>query len=75
MTYRVVYGDELILSADDRTQPETAQSETFSTEFEALSRARELLDNAEASSVAVCDTAGNVLGGVRLHLKLERCSD
>ena len=75
MTYRVVYGDELMLPAGDPSEPERAQSEFFSTEFEALTRARELIDNAEASSVAVCDTAGNVIGGVCLHLKLEHCTD
>jgi hypothetical protein len=75
MTYRVVYGDELTLLVGDQAQPERAQSEVFSTEFEALTRARELIDSAQAPSVAVCDTAGKVIGGVCLHLKLEHCTD
>jgi hypothetical protein len=75
MSYRVVYGDELPINAATWPGDHGGKSERFSTEFEALTRAREILNNAEAASVAVCDTAGNVLGGVCLQLKLECCTD
>lgn len=73
MSYRVVYGEALVHAlgeADD-----TVRSERFSTEHEALNRAREILELDERHTVAICDAAGNVLGGVRLQLKLGFCSD
>lgn len=44
--------------------------ERFSTEHEALNRARQLLEEDETTAVAICDAEGNQLAGVRLQLKL-----
>jgi hypothetical protein len=70
MTYRVFYGNALVMASRDRHLDEGVQSERFSTEHEALRRARELLDEDVSTVVAVCDGAGNLLGGVRLQLRL-----
>ena len=73
MSYRVVYGAALVHAigdADDRVR-----CEQFSTEHEALNRAREILGQDERHTVAICDASGNVLGGVRLQLKLGFCGD
>lgn len=58
------------MSRPDRHLDERIQVERFSTEHEALNRARELLDTDDSLAVAVGDAAGNLLGGVRLQLKL-----
>ena len=42
----------------------------ISTEYEALGRARELLEDGDHGGVSVRDSSGNVLCGVRLQLKL-----
>lgn len=73
MTYRVVYGTALVHAIGDADN--TVLSERFSTEHEALHRAREILEQDDGHAVAICDAAGNVLGGVRLQLKLGFCSD
>lgn len=73
MSYRVVYGDALVHAVADTG--EAVRSERFSTEHEALSRVREILEQDERRAVAICDPAGNVLGGVRLQLKLGFCGD
>jgi hypothetical protein len=73
MTYRVVCGAALVHAIGDAD--DTARSERFSTEHEALKRAREILEQDERHAVAICDAAGNILGGVRLQLKLGFCSD
>lgn len=70
MTYRVFYGDALAMSSQDRHLDDRVRFERFSTEHEALSRARELLEDDDGSAVAICDAAGNLLTGVRLQLKL-----
>lgn len=70
MTYRVFHGDAFAMSSPDRHLDERIQIERFSTEHEALTRARELLDTDDSRAVAVSDAAGNLLGGVRLQLKL-----
>jgi hypothetical protein len=54
----------------DRHQDDRVRVERFSTEHEALNRARQLLDDDETIAVAICDAAGNQLAGVRLQLKL-----
>lgn len=64
-----------MVSASSWRGDQGGRSELFSTEFEALTRAREVLANAEAANVAVFDNVGNMLGGVCLQLKLECCSD
>ena len=73
MSYRVVYGDALVHAIGDGA--DATRSERFSTEHEALSRAREILEQDERRAVAICDPSGNVLGGVRLQLKLGFCGD
>lgn len=70
MTYRVIYGDALAMSGRDPYLDERVRSERFSTEHEALNRARELLEEDEGAAVAVSDRAGNLLSGVRLQLRL-----
>ena len=70
MTYRVFYGDAAAIASRDRQLDERVHFERFSTEHEALRRARELLDEDLSTAVAVTDGAGNLLRGVRLQLKL-----
>ncbi len=70
MTYRVFHGDVSAMSRYDRHLDERVQVERFSTEHEALNRARELIEEDDSTVVAIGDAAGNLLGGVRLQLKL-----
>ena len=70
MTYHVVYGDAAAMASRDRHLDERVRLERFSTEHEALMRARELLEEDACTVVAVCDRAGNQLHGVRLQLRL-----
>ena len=70
MTYRVFYGDAAAIASRDRQFDERLRVERFSTEHEALTRARELLEEDVSTAVAVGDAAGNLLGGVRLQLRL-----
>ena len=67
MTYRIIYDEtEDMLAAKE----DAAATEEFSSEHQALGRARELLETGEHHRVAVDDGAGHVLHGVRLQLKL-----
>lgn len=80
MTYRVLYGDVAAMTGHDRhfddgRLDERLQSERFSTEYEALRRARELLDDDISAVVAVADTQGNLLSGLRLQLRLGYACD
>jgi len=75
MTYRVLYGEVLAMTSRDRHLDDLVRSERFSTEHEALTRARELLEADLSTVVAVCDQAGNVLSGVRLQLRLGYACD
>ena len=75
MTYRVFYGDALAMARRDRHLEERVRSERFSTEHEALTRARELLKDDVSTVVAVCDRAGNLLSGVRLQLRVGYTGD
>ncbi len=71
MSYQVFYGDSVTLAGCDLHADGTSvHSEQFSTEHEALHRARELLDGDVGTVVAVRDPAGNLLSGVRLQLRL-----
>jgi hypothetical protein len=63
MSYRLYYGDPVSVVR-------YARSEQFSTEHEALQRARELLEENCAATVAIHDAAGNRLNGLSLQLKL-----
>ena len=70
MTYRVSY-DAIHACASGRvTGDDVERTEYYRTEIEALNRARELLETADHQAVSVVDTAGNVIGGFRLQLKL-----
>lgn len=75
MTYRVFYGDPVAVLRRDAHADERARSERFSTEHEALQRARELLEEDFATAVAIYDSAGNRLSGLRLQLKLGHCCE
>jgi hypothetical protein len=70
MTYRVFYGDALAMPAGDLPGQEGVRFERFSTEHEALGRARELLDDDAHTIVAICDAQGRQLSGVCLQLRL-----
>jgi hypothetical protein len=70
MTYRVCYGDPAAVARRAAHMDDCVCSERFSTEHEALSRARELLEQEAGIAVAVHDGAGNQLCGLRLQLKL-----
>jgi hypothetical protein len=70
MTYRVFYGNALATTAPDLYRQDGMRSERFSTEHEALKRARELLDEDARTIVAIRDTQGHQLSGVCLHLRL-----
>jgi hypothetical protein len=70
MTYRVCYGDPAIVTRRDAHLDARIRSERFSTEHEALSRARELLERQADLAVAVHDGTGNQLCGLRLQLRL-----
>jgi len=75
MTYRVLYGDAAAMACADRYLDERVCSERFSTEHEALTRARELIEEDASAVVAVSDRAGNLLSGVRLQLRLGYTGD
>ena len=70
MTYHVLYGDAAAMASRDRHLDERVRSERFSTEHEALTRARELLDEDMTTVVSICDAAGNHLAGLPLQLRL-----
>ena len=70
MTYRVCYGHPAVVTHRDAHLDDRVRSERFSTEYEALRRARELLEQDAGVAVAVHDGAGNPLCGLRLQLKL-----
>jgi hypothetical protein len=69
MIYRLIYSDALVIGADAEWRPAT-QTEEFTSEHQALGRARELLEAGKHHGVLVDDGAGNVLCGVPLQLKL-----
>lgn len=70
MTYRLSYDEMHTLAADRPQAQDIARTEYFSTEREALSRARELLESTDRHAVALADSTGNVVGGFRLQLRL-----
>ena len=63
MTYRISYDDGWASAATRRT-------EYCRTEFEALERARELLEAGIHHAIAIHSDSGSVLTGIRLELKL-----
>jgi hypothetical protein len=70
VTYHLFYGDPAVMANRDRHVDERVRSEKFSTEHEALRRARELLEADDGTAVLIRDTAGNLLSGVCLQLRL-----
>jgi hypothetical protein len=70
MSYQISYDDGTPISIRRWRNEEPVRIETFGTEGEALSRARQLLDGGDHHAVVVCDEAGNTLGGIRLQLRL-----
>lgn len=70
MTYRICYDRPVIARAEMGMSRRQARTEEFATEHEALGRARQLLERCDRHAVSVDDGSGNVLHGVRLHLKL-----
>ena len=75
MAYRISYDESLQTLVRNRRDEEVAPTEIFETEQQALSRARELLEEGDCHTVAVCDDSGEVLGGIRLQLKLGFTAD
>ena len=53
MTYRIYYGDVVAVASRDVHLDERVRSEGFSTEYEALRRARELLEQDAGTAVAI----------------------
>lgn len=70
MSYRIIYNEIPAVRAEAERRQGAVWTEEFSTEHQALRRARELLETAEHHGVAVRDHSGNELFGVRLQLKL-----
>jgi hypothetical protein len=70
MVYRVFYDIGLKTAPEYGQEVDAVAVEEFSTEYEAFSRARELLEDGNHGRISVRDGSGNVLCGVRLQLKL-----
>ena len=70
MTYRISYADPAPISVKKWRNQDAARIETFGTEREALTRARQLIDTGDNHTVVIRDSSGNTLAGVRLQLKL-----
>ncbi|HEV8032367.1 MAG TPA: hypothetical protein VGP42_15250 [Stellaceae bacterium] len=70
MAYRISYEDNATIADKQWRNDNPTGIETFETEQEALKRARELIEEGACRAVAVCDDSGEVLGGIRLQLKL-----
>jgi hypothetical protein len=70
MIYRVSYDVTLKTAREDGRAVDAVEVEEFSTQYEALSRARELFEDGECNRVSVRDGSGNLLCGVLLQLKL-----
>ena len=71
MAYRISYEDGSAVTTGAEGYGGVTRSEYFRTEFEALKRARRLLDDGDHHAVAVHDDSGRVLTGILLYLKLE----
>ena len=68
MTYRICYDDGLVTAVRDREAGQ--RIEYFRTEFEALRRARQLLEDGDHYGIVVHDDGGSTLTGILLQLKL-----
>ena len=71
MAYRISYEDGSAITIGTQGYGGVTRSEYFRTEFEALKRARQLLDDGDHHAVAVHDGSGRTLTGILLQLKLE----
>jgi hypothetical protein len=71
MAYRISYEDGSAITTGAEGYGGVTRSEYFRSEFEALKRARRLLDDGGHHAVAVQDGSGRVLAGILLQLKLE----
>ena len=70
MTYRISYSAGSARTVTGKHKARASLIEEYHTEPEALRRARELLETGEHHGIAVRDSTGNALCGVRLQLKL-----
>lgn len=70
MTYRVSYYDDLLALARVQGHQGVTKSEYFRTEYEALQRVRQLIEDGDYHAVSLCDSSGKVLTGILLQLKL-----
>jgi hypothetical protein len=70
MTYRICYDDGLAASTGVRDHEGLTRTEYFHTEYEALDRARQLLDDDDHYAVSLRDSSGRVVAGILLLLKL-----
>lgn len=70
MAYRISYSDKPAGLTPNWRDQDTLETETFATEWEALRRARQLIEEDEYRAVAVRGDSGEVLTGMRLQLKL-----
>jgi hypothetical protein len=70
MSYRISYNDTTAPALKKWRNEESERVEIFASEYEALKRARELLDEGEVHGVTMTDDSGSVLGGFRLQLRL-----
>jgi len=70
MAYRIFYDAKIPVFAGNMRCEDAPRTEIFDTEQEALQRARELIEEGDWHAVAVSDDSGELLGGIRLQLKL-----
>ena len=68
MTYRISYDDGASRDGVTRT-------EYYHSEFEALKRANQLLEDGDHHGIAIHDGSGGVRAGIRLELKLGLATD
>jgi len=70
MTYRISYDDGAAAMAGAQGYERVTRTEYFRTEYEALNRARRLLEDGDYHAVSLCDGSGSAISGIRLQLKL-----
>jgi hypothetical protein len=66
MTYRISYDDGLLTAGPEGGE----RTEYYRTEFEAMKRARQLIEEGDHHGIAVHGGMNEVLTGIRLELKL-----
>jgi hypothetical protein len=70
MAYRISYEEGMVAMAGARGAEAVTRTEYFRTEYEALQRARQLLEDGDHHAVSLYDSSGSVSTGIRLQLKL-----